>query len=275
MPDTIRSTHHSHVTPGDSLRTIRSCIAVASVLAAFGLVSGCSEDAPSRAGTVEAEEPRTSDDETDGNSKQTEEPVTDDAAGRQLTMKQARAALPTVASLPSGWSGDPENTLFGEDEDDDSDDTTRPAQCEEIFEAIDADEDEPSAKSSVSFTQGGFGPWFGVQVSSFADEVDEDVFGEVLVALGKCSKFSVDAHDGEPATTYQVSPLSMANVGEETAAFRMSVDADGMVLTMDFAIVRNGHNTITAATAGLGSGMPAAAMEKQLRLTMQRLANNG
>jgi hypothetical protein len=35
--------------------------------------------------------------------------------------------------------------------------------------------------------------------------------------------------------------------------------------------VRNGHNTITGATAGLGSGMPAAEMEKQLRLTMKRL----
>lgn len=258
------------------MRTIQSCIAVAAVLAALGIVSGCSEDAPSRAGTVQADKQQSSNgDESDGNSEQPEEPVTDDAAGRQLTLKQTRSVLPTVASLPSGWSADPENTLFDEDEDDGSDDTTQPVHCEEIFDAIDADEDEPSAQSSASFTQGGFGPWFGVEVSSFADEVDEDAFGEVLVALGKCSKFSVDSHDGEPATTYQVSPLSMANVGEETAAFRMSVDADGMALTMDFAIVRNGHNTITAATAGLGSGMPAAAMEKQLRLTMQRLASNG
>ncbi|QSR30915.1 hypothetical protein CFI00_10490 [Nocardioides sp. S5] len=256
------------------MRTIRSSIAVAAVLAAGALVSGCSDEPPTRAGTIEAEKSQDSgDDEPDSNSEQTEEPVTDDAAGRELTVKQARAALPTVASLPSGWSGDPENTLFGEDEDDDSDDTTRPAHCEEIFDAIDADEEEPAAKASASFTQGGFGPWFGVEVSSFPDEVDEDVFGEVLVALGKCSRFSVDAHDGEPATNYQVSPLSMANVGEETAAFRMNVDADGIALTMDFVILRNGHNTITAATAGIGPGMPAAVMEKQLRLTMNRLAD--
>ena len=139
MPEIIRRSHHSHVTPGDPLRTIRSCIAVAAVLAAGALVSGCSEEPPTRASTVEAEEPQDSgDDETDSKSEQTEEPVTDDTAGRERTVMQARAALPTVGSLPSGWSGDPENTLFGEDEDDDSDDTTRPAHCEKMFDAIDA-----------------------------------------------------------------------------------------------------------------------------------------
>lgn len=256
---------------GEPLSTARTrLVAVIAAFAIAGLTAGCGEDPPSRAGTVETE--GTDDTTPAPASEESEEPVADDAAGRQLTVKQARAALPTVATLPSGWSADPENVLFGDDEDNDSDDTTTPAHCAEIFDAIESDEKDPTAKASANFTSGGFGPWFGVEISSFDDEVDDEMFEKVLDALGKCPEFTVDSHDG-PAT-YKVSPLSIANVGEETAAFRLNVESGGMSMLMDFAIVRNGHNTITGATAGLGSGMPATEMEKQLRLTMKRLTES-
>lgn len=258
---------------GEPLSTARTrLIAVIAAFAIAGLTAGCGEDPPSRAGTVQTDNSEGTDDATpDPALEETEEPVADDAAGRELTVKQARAALPTVATLPSGWSADTENVLFGDDEDDDSDDTTTPAHCAQIFDAIGSDEKDPTAKAAANFTSGGFGPWFGVEISSFEDEVDDEMFEKVLDALGKCPEFTVDSHDGEGPATYQVSPLSIANVGEETAAFRLNVESGGMAMLMDFAIVRNGHNTITGATAGLGSGMPATEMEKQLRLTMKRL----
>ena len=90
--------------------------------------------------------------------------------------------------MPSGWSVDPENTL-GDEEDDsaDEDDTTTPAKCQELFDALDAtNEDEPVGAASVTFTQGGFGPFLSVEISSFEDDVDDASLGRALDALGQC-----------------------------------------------------------------------------------------
>jgi hypothetical protein len=261
------------------MRTARARLAVAFSCAFLGLAAGCADDPPERAGTVSSDETskETADEEAAGPDG-AKDPVTDDNARRVLSDKEAKGALPGVAQMPSGWSVDPDNTL-GDDEDDsdddDDDDTTTPAKCQELFDTLDqANEDDPVGNASVTFTQGGFGPFLGVDISSFEDDVNDESLGRALDTLGECPKFTVDTHDGEAPTTYTVSPLSFANVGEETAAFRMTFESEGMGVALDFAVVRVGHNLVTGSTAAIGGGtVDATVLENQMRGTLKRLSN--
>jgi hypothetical protein len=260
------------------MRTARARLGIAATLALAGLLVGCSEDPPERAATITADEDAGAGAEDDGAaSDESETPITDDAAARVLTDKQARAALPGVAGMPSGWSVDPENTLGDDgDDSDDEDDITTPAKCEELFDALDeANDDDPVGSAEVTFTQGGFGPFLGIEVSSFEDEVDDNSLGRALDVLGQCPEFTVNTNDGEAPITYKVSPLSFANLGEETAAFRMTFESEGFAFSSDFAIVRVGHNLVTGSTAAIGGGrVEATVLEKQMRGTLKRLSDS-
>lgn len=97
-------------------RTLLASLAVCAVT-----VTGCSEDPPQRAGTLDDPSATAAagadDDEAPSvGGKDTNQDLS--RAGRQLTQQEAKAALPVVSVLPAGWSVDPENTLTGEDGDD-------------------------------------------------------------------------------------------------------------------------------------------------------------
>ena len=233
-------------------------------------VTGCAEDVPQRAGTLD-DPSATAGTGDEGNGTSAEKEETDfSRAGRKLTKKEAKAALPAASILPAGWSVDPENTLNDEDEDDDSDDTYRPQRCAPVFDALDDSEDKKAAaEAGVTFTSGMLGPWLAVNISSYEDEVPEGSFEQVLTALSNCPTFSVD--DGESVTKVQAAALSFPNFGEESAALRLNMKSEGMAFGMDVVMVRVGHNQVSVIQAGMGGTGSVKPLQKAAKATMANL----
>jgi hypothetical protein len=237
-------------------------------LAVVGTLAGCSDAPPERAGTVN--ESASPVEPSAASSEASSEEVELDAVGRQLTDEQAKAALPAVSTLPTGWSVDPENTLNDESDDEDSKATIEPAECQAIMDGLsDQQKDEPTGKASRTYMAGMLGPFMGVEISSFADEVPDDVFTKTLDALTACPEFT-STEDGVD-TTFKTSSLSFPNLGEESAAIRMAATADGMPVGLDMVFIRAGHTIVTVSTATVGAGSAGEAMEKVARATVTNL----
>lgn len=244
---------------------VSACVAA---LAVVGTLAGCSDAPPERAGTVE--EPSGAADPAAGSTDETSEEVELDAVGRELTDAQAKAALPAVSALPTGWSVDPENSL-NDESDGDSTATIEPAECQAIMDDLgDESDDEPTGKASRTYTAGMLGPFMGVEISSYADEVPDDVFKKTLDALTACPELT-STEDGV-ATTFTTSSLSFPNLGEESAAIRMAATSDGMPVGLDMVFIRAGHTIVSVSTATVGAGAGSAdAMEKVARATVANL----
>lgn len=241
---------------------------LAMAAALVSLMTGCSESPPERAGTVN-ESSADAQQESANEDEQTED-VELDAVGRELTDEEAESALPQVSSLPTGWSVDPEDSL-NDDSEDDSEAKIEPEKCQDIMGDLEDDqEDEPTSKASRTYSAGMMGPFMGVEISSFADKVPDDSFSKVLDALSACPEFT-STEDGE-STTFKTSSLSFPNLGEESAAIRMSATTAEMPVGLDFVFIRAGHNivTISHATVGAGGGS-GDALEKLARATVANL----
>lgn len=253
---------------------IRSMVVIGAAATALMLTGCASEEPPRRAGTVEPAEAGQDDPATDGSAgggeAQSRSEDRLEAAGRELTKQEARAALPSVRVLPAGWSVDPENTM-NSDEDDGSSDTVTPERCQVVFDAMETlDEEEPAAKAGVTFTGGMLGPFLGVSISSYAEEVPAEWFAQVLDGLSECPRFTLD--DGESKTKFTVSALSFPNLGEESMALRMAAEAEGMPLALDLVAIRNGHNVVSVSQASLGGAASVKPMSKAARATMAALS---
>lgn len=245
---------------------------VALALAMSGVLVGCSESPPERAGTVN--ESSATDADTDGSSTSAAEAeeVELDAVGRELTTDEAKAALPQVSSLPTGWSVDADNSL-NDDSDEDSKATIEPAKCQALQDGMAEyreKQGEPSAQASRTYTGGGLGPFMGVEISSFADEIPDDMLKKSLDALSACPEFT-STEDGQ-STTFKTSSLSFPNLGDESVAFRMNAESDGMPIEMTFVYIRAGHNGIAVSHAAVGAASGAAEdVEKLARATVANL----
>lgn len=247
--------------------------AVALALSACG-----SDDPPERAGTIE--ENTSADSSSDASAEPAEDESSSapevelDTVGRELTNEQAKAALPAVAALPTGWSVDPENTLNDDSESDaESNETIEPAKCQAIMDDLAEEQDqEPTGEASQTYTAGMLGPFLGVEINSFADEVPEDSFTKFLDALSTCPEIT-STEDGT-ATTFKISTLSFPNLGEESAAIRMTGESEGMTVGLDMVAIRAGHNIVTLSQASVGGVAGSDALEKAARATITNMESN-
>lgn len=238
-------------------------------LAAALTLAGCSNSPPDRAETVGESSADTGESAPEA-SPETEE-VELDTVGRELTSEEAKAALPPVSALPTGWSVDPENTLNDDSESDaESEGTIQPAECQTIMDDLSEEQDqEPTGEASTTYTAGMLGPFLGVEINSFADEVPEDSFKKVLDALSTCSEIT-STEDGT-TTTFKISSLSFPNLGEESAAIRMSGESEGMAVGLDMVVIRAGHNIVTLSQASVGGATGSDALEKAARTTVTNM----
>ena len=237
-------------------------------LSAVVVIAGCSGGERSdRARTVQGTEAQES---SAGAEASSDESQMADPAGEVLSKSDARAALPLVSDLPTGWSTDPDDVAGDDDDDDDSGDVYRPARCGRLFDALDRDDDPDKQLVEVdsSFRKSELGPYLNVSVASFEDEVQQEPFDDLVDALGECPKFSVTDEEG----TYSMAaaPLSFPNLGDDTLALRFSARRDGTNFEMDFVAVRSGHNVIGATQIAL-LGVDTAATEQALRAVVSRI----
>lgn len=235
-------------------------------------LAGCSDSPPDRAGTVGESSADT------GESAPEESPETEevelDSVGRELTNEEAKAALPPASALPTGWSVDPESTLTdGSESDAEPEGTIEPAKCQAIMDDLSEEQDqEPTGEASTTYTAGMLGPFLGVEINSFADEVPEDSFKKVLDALSTCSEIT-STEDGT-TTTFKISSLSFPNLGEESAAIRMAGESEGMAVGLDMVVIRAGHNIVTLSQASVGGAADSDALEKAARATVTNMESN-
>ena len=208
-------------------------------------------------------------DESDGAGTQKEQPkvaAPEEAAGEQLTQRQVNAALVTVPDLPSGW------TLGEPSEEDSDDDKIAPAQCAELMDSMDADEEDAVAEGERNFNKGGpFGTLMGVSISSYSDEVDSDKLKQIADVFGECSSFKGTDKDGV-VTDYKVAPLSLANIGDESLALTLTVKSEGFTIPINLYIVVIGHNVLTFYNGGI-AGADGAQLETVGKLAIRRLEN--
>lgn len=226
---------------------------------AAGALAGCG-GRDDRAITVESKK---------GGTSSSQEPGGQDApgaaAGRELTEAQAKAALLAVEDMPSGWT-------LGEDDDDegDSDDEVTPPRCDDVLDALDDETAEPSVKEEINLNKGGaFGTIFSETISSFPEELDDDVLQKVADALSDCSSFSSVDKEGVKSD-FKVAPLSMSNLGDASLAMNMTIDSEGFSVSMNLLMVQIGHNGITLLNGGL-TGADGAELEELGKLAIQKL----
>ena len=249
-------------------------IVVWGTAAALALSACGGDDPPERAGTVEESS------NADSSSESSAEPVEDetssaaevelDSVGRVLTEKEAEAALPAVSSLPTGWSVDDSDDGADDADELPDDDDVEPAECRAILEDMDEQGDaEPVAEADRTYMAGMLGPFMAASISSFEEEIPEDIFGEVLKAFETCNEFTT-TEDGV-TTDFTVSPLSFPNYGEESAAVRMAAESQGVALTLDLVMVRAGHNALSFMHTSIGGGDSAEDLETLATETISAL----
>ena len=182
------------------------------------------------------------------------------SAGEPLTQEQVDLAVPTFAewgpSDPLG-AGDLTNA------------TITPAACQRfVDEMLDS---EPTYTATDSLSQGAFGPFLELTVSTYHDQPPstENVadFDEVLA---DCPEMNVVGPDGD--FTFAVSPLSFPNLGDETVALRLKGQVSFFPITVDVATVIVGNNTYSATQVNTGNATSREDMVVALEATMANVA---
>ncbi|HYG95076.1 MAG TPA: hypothetical protein VD859_15975 [Nocardioides sp.] len=227
-------------------------------------IAACSEERPDRAITVEdGDGADQRDAEPNGDPAEAEEP--ESAAGKQLTQQQAEAALLSVNELPSGWAGTPP------EEEDESEDTIEPERCQVVIDSLDKlGEETAVAEADAEFNKGGaFGVQLSESISSYSDEVDPGWLESTADAFTECPQFTSTDSQGV-ISHVTVSPLSFANLGDQTVAFAMTYEQDDWTISVNIAMVAVGHNLVSLFSGGI-AGSDGAELEQFGRKAIAKL----
>ena len=224
------------------------------LLVALLLVAGCGGDRAPRATTV-TDGAGSGTRVADASAAESTPAVPQDAAGEELTKREARAALPKVTDLPTGWSTDPDKVAGDDESAGDTDERYSPGRCKAVFEPLDKLDGKRTVRQEATFRKSVLGPYLAVGIASYSGEMKDEQFAAVVEAFNDCPSFTVTDADG-PAK-FTASPLSLPNLGDETLALRFAASAQDTDFEVDAISVRVGHNVISVlqiALAGLDSG---------------------
>jgi hypothetical protein len=247
---------------------MRRLIAAGGVLTVLmSAAVGCGGDRQERAVTVD---PKDTDSNSDDSHESEESDESEGAgtpvkrAGDQLTKAQIKHALLTVADLPAGWTATPT------EEENDSEDKVSPAECQEVLDALDDKSTDAAAKGEANFNKGGpFGTIMSETISSYADAVDDDVVQDIADAFSKCPSFTSTDSDGE-VSKVTVSPMSFANLADQTLAVAMSFESSTFTVSVNVAYVVIGHNVVAMINGGV-AGADGAQLEKVTKKAIAKL----
>jgi hypothetical protein len=244
----------------DPIRRLVAALSLVVVLTSA--LVGCGSDRPERAVTVDPELSSTSGRPTNADVEKVEAP--ENSAGEQLTRAQIETALLSVSDLPSGWSKTPD------EKDDESEDTIEPARCQAVINALDDDSTNAAAKGEANFNKGGaFGTIMSETISSYSREVDSRVVQHIADAFSECPTFTSTDEEGE-VSTVTVSPMSFANLGDQTLAVTMTFESSMFTVSVNVAYVVVGHNVVALINGGLG-GADGAQFEKFAKQAVSKL----
>jgi hypothetical protein len=188
-------------------------------------------------------------------------------AGRPLDEGGLRAALPAASDLGDGWVDDPMKTVFetaGAD--------VTPATCAPLLQK--GPEWEEAKQSQRARVQANFKRsdnlpppgterhFLGVWAYSFDDPYPAHLFDEAGSRIADCPTFDVRQVDTGSTSSYAASPLSFPTLGDRTLSLRLTIQQTYETFTLDFVMIKIGHNTISVAN-GTYNGTPDAAVTEE------------
>ena len=243
-------------------RSIHRLIGASAVVAVLSLVAtGCGGDRAERAVTVDPQKSSSTPDSAE-EAEVVEAP--EDPAGDQLSKAQIGRALLSVSDLPAGWTATPA------EDDEESEDTVSPPKCKDVLDALDETSTDAAAEGEANFNKGGpFGTILSQTISSYADPVDSSRVQKIADAFSNCPTFKSTDSDGE-VSEITVSPMSFANLGDQTLAFAMTLESSGFAVSVNVAYVVIGHNVGAMVNGGL-AGADGAQLEKLAKQAITKL----
>ena len=153
---------------------------------------------------------------------------------QQLSEARAKAAMPTLKDLPTGYHVD--TTVFS-----DKRRRTDPAGCIDLYmegdAAHDFDDQHKKASSQARFGRyaGGGKDIVAVYLDSYDAPVPLELFDQAGAAVGECASFTSGS-----SPTYTAEGIAVRDLGERTFAVRLT----GGGVSVDRLYVRSGHNLL-------------------------------
>lgn len=201
-------------------------------------------------------------------------------AGRPMDEGELRAALPSAGDLGAGWEDDPAGTVS----------ETRaaqvtPASCAPLLhKGPEWDEVRRTERARVQMNlqrddnpppPGTRRDHMAVWAYSFDDPYPTRLFDEAGARIADCPDFEVEQEDTGNTSSYEATALGFPQLGDRTLALRLTIRQTFETMTMDFVVVKVGHNTVTIAN-GTYNGTPNVGVtEEAARAAIAGLEEQG
>lgn len=200
-------------------------------------------------------------------------------SGRPLDAEGLGAVLPQAGDIGSGWEADPQQTVFETAEAD-----VTPASCAPLLQKGPGwDEVHATQRARVQdnyrATDNPAAPGtqrrhLAVWAYSFDTPYPTRLFDEAGALVADCSSFEVRQPDTGRTSSYVAEPLTFPTLGDATVAFRLKVSQTMEAFTLDFVVVKVGHNTITVANGTYNGTPDTAVTERAARAAVAGLEEN-
>lgn len=197
-------------------------------------------------------------------------------AGRPMDEGSLEAALPSAADLGDGW-GDETTPTISETK---AADVT-PSTCAPLIQKGPGwDEVHATQRARVQKNYratanepppGTVRHHVGVWAYSFTDPYPTRLFDEAGALVADCASFQVKQTDTGNTSSYTAAPLTFPALGDRTVAVRLKVQQTLETFTLDFVVVKVGHNTFTIANGTYNGDPDTAVTERAARATLDGL----
>ena len=111
----------------------------------------------------------------------------------------------------------------------------------------------------------------GTWVYSFDDPYPSRLFDEAGALVAECPTFDFRQTDTGNTSSYEVEPLTFPALGDRTVAFRLQIQQTLETITMDFVVVKVGHNTVSVANGAYNGTPDTGVTERAARSVLSDL----
>lgn len=188
--------------------------------------------------------------------------------GRPMDEGGLRAALPSAGDVGDGWVDDEQMTISEAEAGD-----VTPTSCAPLLQkgpGWDEVKRTERARVQVNFARADNPPppgserhHLGTWVYSFDDPYPSRLFDEAGALVAECPTFDFRQTDTGNTSTYEVEALTFPALGDRTVAFRLQIQQTLETITMDFVVIKVGHNTVSVAN-GTYNGTPDTAVTERV-----------
>lgn len=229
-------------------------------------------------GLLDRDEPARTDSSTSSPASQdsSEDLGTLTGAGRPMDEGGLRAALPAASDIGDGWEEDPMKTVS-----ETAAAQVTPASCAPLIQkgpGWDAVKQSERARVQVNIQRDDNPPPPGTErhhmavwAYSFDDPYPTHLFDEAGALIADCPTFDVKQEDTGNTSSYEASAISFPQLGDRTLALRLKIQQTFETMTIDFVVIKVGHNTVTVANGTYNGTPDEAVTEKTARSALAGL----